>query len=70
MPHPCVHNGCTQAFCFTTQTQNRSLRKTHAMGPCTKPSGVLSRLLLHEQNNIPQTNFYTDGARFLGPDKP
>ena len=37
------------------------------MGTCTTPSGVLSRLLPHEQNKIPLTNFYTDGACFLGP---
>ena len=37
--------------CFTTQIQNRSLRKSHAMGTCTKPSVVLSRLLPHEPPN-------------------
>ena len=58
-----------QAFRCTTQTRNRSMCKTHAMGTRTTPNGVLSRQQPHEQNKIPQTSFYTDGAYFLGPEQ-
>ena len=56
------------SFLPCREIQKRSRSKTKAVGTCTTPSGVISRLQPHEQNEEPQTDFYSASVCFLGPE--